>query len=65
MSPMRRGPHGWESSLSAFRIEGSEQIDMVCMVSICPEKVCPESNVSYVKQNIIRNYMNAKNNQFV
>lgn len=42
MSPMRLTPSGWQSSLSAFRIDGSEQIDVVCIISICDEnKKCP------------------------
>lgn len=42
MSPMRLTPSGWQSSLSAFRIDGSEQIDVVCIISICNEtEKCP------------------------
>ncbi|CAI2350814.1 unnamed protein product [Caenorhabditis sp. 36 PRJEB53466] len=42
MSPMKLTPSGWQSSLSAFRIDGSEQIDVACIISICDEnKKCP------------------------
>ncbi|KHJ89317.1 zona pellucida-like domain protein [Oesophagostomum dentatum] len=41
MAPMQIGPKGWESSLSAFRIDGSEQIDIVCLVAVCPDEACP------------------------
>lgn len=41
MAPMKLGEHGWESALSAFRIDGSEQIDVVCMVAVCQEEACP------------------------
>ncbi|CAJ0600859.1 unnamed protein product [Cylicocyclus nassatus] len=44
MAPMKVGPNGWESALSAFRIDGSEQIDIVCLVAVCPDDACP--NVS-------------------
>ncbi|CAI4221880.1 unnamed protein product [Auanema sp. JU1783] len=37
MSAMFLGPHGWQATLSAFRIDGSEHIDIVCMVAICEE----------------------------
>uniref|UniRef100_A0A158P7A0 ZP domain-containing protein n=1 Tax=Angiostrongylus cantonensis TaxID=6313 RepID=A0A158P7A0_ANGCA len=46
MTPMELGTRGWESSLSAFRIDGSEQIDVVCMLDVCPDKTCPEVNLS-------------------
>ncbi|KAK6059534.1 hypothetical protein COOONC_02837 [Cooperia oncophora] len=42
MAPMVMGQMGWESSLSAFRIDGSEQIDVVCMVAVCPDDDCPQ-----------------------
>ncbi|CAB3409070.1 unnamed protein product [Caenorhabditis bovis] len=41
MSPMRITPNGWQSSLSAFRIDGSEQIDIACILTVCQGK-CPE-----------------------
>ncbi|WKY04812.1 hypothetical protein Q1695_005656 [Nippostrongylus brasiliensis] len=44
MAPMKMGDEGWESPLSAFRIDGSEQIDVVCMVVVCSDEACP--NVS-------------------
>ncbi|VDM56971.1 unnamed protein product, partial [Angiostrongylus costaricensis] len=47
MTPMKLGTRGWESSLSAFRIDGSEQIDVACMLDVCPGKNCPEVNVGY------------------
>ncbi|KAK6025534.1 hypothetical protein OSTOST_08562, partial [Ostertagia ostertagi] len=42
MAPMVMGDNGWESSLSAFRIDGSEQIDVVCMVAVCQDEACPQ-----------------------
>ncbi|XGW29757.1 hypothetical protein V3C99_009084 [Haemonchus contortus] len=49
MSPMTMGAHGWESSLSAFRIDGSEQIDVVCMVAVCPDESCPQQSCTLNK----------------
>ncbi|KAK6749999.1 hypothetical protein RB195_002162 [Necator americanus] len=41
MAPMQMGKQGWESTLSAFRIDGSEQVDIVCLVAVCPDEGCP------------------------
>ncbi|CAI5449715.1 unnamed protein product [Caenorhabditis angaria] len=42
MSPMKMTPNGWQSSLSAFRIDGSEQIDIVCILNMCENGSCDE-----------------------
>ncbi|CAD6192829.1 unnamed protein product [Caenorhabditis auriculariae] len=42
MSPMQLTAKGWQSSLSAFRIDGSEQVDVVCHLSVCTDRPCPE-----------------------
>ncbi|KAF1757736.1 hypothetical protein GCK72_014192 [Caenorhabditis remanei] len=55
MSPMRLTSSGWQSSLSAFRIDGSEQIDVVCIISICEEeKKCPPMACTSPKEREIR-----------
>ncbi|KAE9421427.1 hypothetical protein Angca_001949, partial [Angiostrongylus cantonensis] len=54
MTPMELGTRGWESSLSAFRIDGSEQIDVVCMLDVCPDKTCPELSCPPSKERPIR-----------
>ncbi|EYC22008.1 hypothetical protein Y032_0018g3661 [Ancylostoma ceylanicum] len=41
MAPMQLGKKGWESTLSAFRIDGSEQLDIACLVAVCPDEACP------------------------
>ncbi|CAJ0584294.1 unnamed protein product, partial [Mesorhabditis spiculigera] len=46
MGPMRLGNHGWEAPLNAFRIDGSEQIDIVCLVVVCQHDRCPEANLT-------------------
>ncbi|VDK55251.1 unnamed protein product [Cylicostephanus goldi] len=48
MAPMKVGPNGWESALSAFRIDGSEQIDIVCLVAVCPDDACPNVSVGLI-----------------
>lgn len=40
MSSMTLGPHGWEATLSAFRVDESEQVDIACMVSVCSPGKC-------------------------
>lgn len=45
MGAMRLEESGWEAPLNAFRIDGSEQIDIVCLVVVCQEEKCPEANV--------------------
>ncbi|CAJ0928779.1 unnamed protein product, partial [Mesorhabditis belari] len=46
MGPMRLEESGWEATLNAFRIDGSEQIDIVCLVVVCQETKCPEANLT-------------------
>lgn len=38
MGSLIRGPHGLEAPFTAFRIDGSDQIDIVCSVIVCKEK---------------------------
>ncbi|KHJ94021.1 hypothetical protein OESDEN_06059 [Oesophagostomum dentatum] len=46
MAPVQIGPKCWESSLSAFRIDGSEQINIVCLVAVCPDEACPNISLT-------------------
>lgn len=47
MAPMQLGKKGWESTLSAFRIDGSEQLDIACLVAVCPDEACPNVSVRF------------------
>ncbi|VDL69724.1 unnamed protein product [Nippostrongylus brasiliensis] len=69
MAPMKMGDEGWESPLSAFRIDGSEQIDVVCMVVVCSDEACPNSfhttkgHGSQVYQDVVAVNMDEKNSK--
>ncbi|GMR48317.1 hypothetical protein PMAYCL1PPCAC_18512, partial [Pristionchus mayeri] len=41
MSAMRLHDGHWEADLSVFRMEGSKHIDIVCLVQLCPQEICP------------------------
>lgn len=47
ISDMRPGPLGLEASLTAFRIDGSDQIDIACNVLIC-RKNCEKRVIHFI-----------------